>query len=74
MRTTQAGNLVNFTKKEYTAAVNGLAALIERLDKTAKSLNPQDPARETIESKVGDLKRFMGQLQASYKELNSVNV
>ena len=74
MRSIQAGRLVNFTQQEYVAALNGMTALIERLIKTAESLNPQDENRQLIESKVGDIKRLRSQLQKSYDGLKNVNV
>jgi hypothetical protein len=74
MRLIQSGRLVNFTKNEYTAALNGMTALIERLTRTAESLNPQDENRQLIESKVGDMQRLRSQLQKAYEGLKNVNV
>jgi len=74
MRFIRSGRLVNFTQGEYVAALNGMTALIERLTKTAESLNPQDENRQLIESKVGDMQRLRSQLQRAYEGLKNVNV
>jgi hypothetical protein len=74
MKSIQAGKLINFTEKEYSAALSGVSALINRLTKVVRSLNPQDPDRKMIESKVDEMSRLRGQLQKSYEGLGDVNV
>jgi hypothetical protein len=74
MRETQAGRLLQFTERDYAAAANGMTQLIEALNKTVKTMNPEDPDTRTLKSGVDELGRLKGQLQKTYDSIKDVNI
>jgi uncharacterized phage infection (PIP) family protein YhgE len=70
----KAARVDKFTHKEFQKAIEGLQQLIERLTKTAESLNPQDDARLQIEQEVTTLMNLKGDVSRSLKELSRVDI
>jgi hypothetical protein len=69
-----AGKLTKFTEPDYKAALGGMSALIDRLGKAAKTLNPQDDARAEIEQKIQELNSLRGAVIQTFKGLESVEI
>jgi hypothetical protein len=74
MRELQAGRVTKFVDKDYAQAMHGLDALIERLTKAAKSLNPQNEAKAKLEHSVGDLQKLKAGLSEEFNELSSIDI
>lgn len=65
-----SADVKRFTQSEFSAAVKGLEALIERLTKVAESTNPQDPDRNKIEEGVNHFQQLLDQLKQEFDGLN----
>lgn len=70
----EAAQVSRLVSREYRSAAAGLEALIERLTKTARTLNPQDKSRAAIEASVESLQALLAAVGAELKSLEHVSV
>jgi hypothetical protein len=70
----QAARVTKFVDKDFEAAVRALEAVTERLAKAAKTLNPQDEARASLEQSVEGFRDLRSALLSQFKDLSSVDI
>jgi len=69
-----SGKVTKFVDQDFKAAVHGLDALIARLSKAAKTLNPQDEARGAIEQSVSEFQSLRSALVDGFDGLSGVEI
>jgi hypothetical protein len=69
-----AGKVTKFVDRDYSAAMHGLEALIERLGKAAKTLNPQNESKATLEHSVAELQQLKAGLSEAFQSLSAVDI
>jgi soluble cytochrome b562 len=74
MREMQAGRVTKFVDSDVAQATHGLDALVEKLTKAAKSLNPQSEAKAALEHSVANLQKLKAGLSEQIKELASIDI
>jgi hypothetical protein len=74
MHELQAGKVTKFVDKDYATAMHGLEALIDRLTKAAKTLNPQNEAKAKLERSVSELQSLKAGLSEEFRELAAVDI
>jgi hypothetical protein len=62
-----------FAGNEYGAAVQGMQALIDRLKKVSKSLNPQDSDRATLLNSAKEIEGLKSRLIRSFQGLSGID-
>jgi ABC-type phosphate transport system auxiliary subunit len=70
----QAGRVTKFVDRDYATATHGLEALIERLGKAARTLNPQNESKAQLEHSVGELQKIKALLSEKFQELANVEI
>ena len=73
-RSLEAGKVTKFVDRDYSTAMHGLEALIERLGKAAKTLNPQNEAKATLEHTVAELQGLKAGLSEAFQGLAQVDL
>jgi len=70
----QSTKLVNFTEKDYKAAVNGLQSVIDKLSKTVKTMNSQDHDTSKINQAINSFIGLRKQLIKSWDSLSNIEI
>ena len=73
-KVTKAGRVTKFVDKDFSTAMHGLEALIERLGKAAKTLNPQNESKATLEHSVAELQGLKAGLSEAFQSLAQVDI
>lgn len=71
---TTSANLGHFMGKDFNEAISGIQHLIDQLQKTADTLNPQDESRATIERSITDFNSLRDSLRDQAKNLQKVAI
>ena len=69
-----AGKVTKLVDRDYAAAMHGLDGLIDRLSKAAKTLNPQDESRASLERAVEDFDALRSDLVREFRGLARVDI
>jgi DNA anti-recombination protein RmuC len=66
--------LNNFMRGELKAPIAGIDRLIEKLRKTAQTLNPQSDTRAELEQSIEELKGLRAALEAQIRGVGQLDV
>ena|ERR1700690_3573527 len=73
-RYTTGAALKNFMKEDFDSAVDGVQHLIDQLQKTINSLNPQDESRSVLERAVTDFNGLRDALRGQTDNIKNINI
>lgn len=71
---TKGADLGHFMDRDFTEAVNGIQHLIDQLQKTAETLNPQDESRAVIERSITDFNGLRDQIRSQAIGLKKIAI
>lgn len=66
-----AADVKQFTQKEFDEALGGMDALIGRLNKIVKTMNPQDPVHADLMAKVDAFTQAKSILEKEYQSIDA---
>jgi len=69
-----AASIEKLVSQEFGITFNGLGAIIDRLSQIAKTLNPQDESRISLEYSIQSFQGLKAQLASQFKDLSSVSI
>jgi hypothetical protein len=70
----QAGKITKLVDRDLSTAMHGLEALIERLTKAARSINPQSESKAPLEHAVSNLQALKAGLSEEFQSLSMLEI
>jgi len=69
-----AGQITKLVDADYSDTMHGLESLIDRLGKAAKTLNPQNESKATLEHSVSELQSLKASLSEFFQNLSNIDL
>ena len=73
-RQIKAGQITKLVDADYSDTMHGLESLIDRLGKAAKTLNPQNESKATLEHSVSELQSLKASLSEFFQNLSNIDL